>query len=77
MKHNLKTFPKAAFPVSQMTPAELLDHILKLVTWKSHFKEELRDYIEFVDRAKRTHGLIEGEPIEIKYKIYKDVLGEK
>lgn len=42
MKHNLKTFPKASIPVSQMTSSELLDHILKLVHWKGDFKEELQ-----------------------------------
>ena len=43
MKNDLETFPKAAFPISKMTSAELLDHILRLVNWKSSFKEELQE----------------------------------
>jgi len=54
MKPNLKTFPKASFPVSQMTSSELLDHILKLVHWKGDFKEELQQL--FSNRPKWIVG---------------------
>ena len=53
MKCNLETFPKAAFPVSQMTSVELLDHILKLVNWKFSFKEELKEEIAFLDKTRK------------------------
>lgn len=62
MKPNLKTFPKAAFPVSQMTSAELLDHILKLVNWKSRFEEELQQLDKNIPAGERhlrfTQGII-------------------
>jgi len=52
MKCNLKTFPKAAFPISEMTSAELLNHILKLVHWKFDFKDEIRKIIASTDNPK-------------------------
>jgi len=45
MKTNLNTFPKPSFPVSAMTSEELLDHILKLVHWKTDFEKELKEIL--------------------------------
>jgi len=68
MKYNWQTFPKW-----HDSDTETMKDIL---VWVQQHKAELRGYIDFVDRASRTHGLQKGEPIEITYRIYKEILGE-
>lgn len=65
MKTNLQTFPKKFDRV--YIPAEI-------EKWKLDFEEELRDYIDFIDRAKRTHPL--SIEMKIRYEIYKELLKE-
>lgn len=81
MKNNIKTRKQKLLTLLNEAIDDNQDYavdcLLELKEEDEDFERELRDYISFVDRAKRTHGLIEGEPIEIKYKIYKEFLGEK
>jgi len=67
MKDDLSTFPKATFPVSQMTSAELLDHILKLVNWKSRVTEQLQQLKQKAIERGETDATI---------KVYNEFLGE-
>lgn len=76
LKTNLENFPKAAFPVSQMTSAELLDHILKLVNWKMKFKEELREIASDLWKA-GNNNFINGRLQQIADILNEKILGEK
>ena len=70
MKHNLNQLLKMLRIAYQNSDYS------ECLRYCEEWNGEFRHYIDFVDKASRTHGLVEGEPIQIKYKIYKEILGE-